>query len=231
MTFPEIQRRAVATEAIATLKRMITRGELLAGQRLPAERDLALMLGVSRPSLREAIRALIALNVLESRHGDGTYVTSLEPELLAEPIDFLLQVSHAGLHSLLEARLAIETAVVGLAARRATDLELSELGRLADSGWDKVGDPVAFVEYDAAFHDRLCAVARSPILGSLMSTLRELVRELRTQLSSTELRRDVLRDHRAIAKALRARDAEAARAAMTQHLERLLDLIETVPSA
>ncbi len=225
--FPEIQRRAVASEAIATLKQMIVRGELQAGQRLPPERELALMLAVSRPSLREAIRALIALNVLESRHGDGTFVTSLEPELLAEPIDFLLQVSHSGLIALLEARRAIETSVVVLAAERATDLELAELGRFAESGRDKIGDRDAFIDYDGAFHDQICAMARSPILGSLMSTLRELVRELRRQLSSHELRRQVLADHRGIAKALRARDGAKASVLMTRHLERLLDVLET----
>ena len=69
------------------------RGELRAGQRLPAERDLAVQLALSRPSLREAIRALIALNILESRHGEGTFVSSLDPELLSEPIDFVLQVN------------------------------------------------------------------------------------------------------------------------------------------
>ena len=64
------------------------RGELRAGQRLPAERELAAQLGLSRPSLRESIRALIALNILESKHGEGTYCGgSLDPELLSEPIE------------------------------------------------------------------------------------------------------------------------------------------------
>jgi GntR family transcriptional regulator, transcriptional repressor for pyruvate dehydrogenase complex len=223
--FPEIQRRAVATEAISTLKQMIIRGELTAGQRLPSERELALLLGVSRPSLREAIRALIAMNVLESRQGDGTYVTSLEPELLAEPIDFLLQVSHAGLISLLEARRAIEAEVVQLAAKRATDLELRELERFADSGRGKLDDVDAFIDYDAEFHERIRVMARSPILGSLMSTIRELVREMRRRISSPALRRSVLADHRAIARALSKRDAERASAAMIKHLERLLDVL------
>lgn len=224
--FPEIRRSAVATEAIATLKQMIIRSELTAGQRLPPERELAVMLGVSRPSLREAFRALIAMNVLESRHGDGTYVTSLEPELLAEPIDFVLQVNDSGLIALLEARRAIEAAVVSLAAVRATDLELLELERFAQSGRDKIDDLDAFGEYDAEFHDRLRTMARSPILGSLMSTLRELIRELRRRVSSADVRRQVIRDHRAIAKALRARDADAASAAMISHLERLLDVLD-----
>ena len=77
--FQTIRRNAVVHDAIDTIKRMIVRGDLQAGQRLPAERDLAAQLGLSRPSLREAIRALIALNILESRHGEGTFVSSLEP--------------------------------------------------------------------------------------------------------------------------------------------------------
>src|SRR5690242_3473316 len=80
--FPVIRRTAVAKEAIDTIKELIVAGEVSPGQRLPAERELAARLGVSRPSLREAIRALIALNILESRHGEGTFVSSLHPEIL-----------------------------------------------------------------------------------------------------------------------------------------------------
>src|SRR5438067_5760864 len=103
------------------VKGMILRGELQAGQKLPPERELAAQLGVSRSSLREAIRALIALNILESRHGNGTFVTSLDPELLAEPIDFVLKVNESALDALFEARKVVEAGVAALAAERATD--------------------------------------------------------------------------------------------------------------
>src|SRR5438876_920131 len=152
--FQTIRRNAVAHEAIDTIKRMIVRGELLAGQRLPAERDLAAQLGLSRPSLREAIRALIALNILESRHGEGTFVSSLEPDLLTEPIDFVLQVNDGGLRALFEARRVLEAGVAALAAQRATHLRLGELADFVQRGRGKLGDARAFIQHAVQFQAR-----------------------------------------------------------------------------
>src|SRR5580765_4057571 len=146
--FTAIPRNAVAQSAIVTIKEMIVRGALRAGQRLPAERDLAAQFALSRPSLREAIRALIALNILESRHGEGTFVSSLDPELLSEPIDFVLQVNDDALLSLFEARRVLEAGVAALAAERATDLELAELDDFVKEGRRKVSDAEAFIEHD-----------------------------------------------------------------------------------
>jgi GntR family transcriptional repressor for pyruvate dehydrogenase complex len=160
--FETIRRNAVAHEAIATIKAMIVRGDLRAGQRLPAERELAAQLGVSRPSLREAIRALITLNILESRHGEGTFVSSLEPDLLAEPIDFVMQVDDGGIAAVFEARHVLEAGIAALAAERATDLELAELEDYVNGGRAKLDDAEAFIEHDIEFHDRLRRAAPSP---------------------------------------------------------------------
>src|SRR4051794_27790489 len=150
---------------------MIVRGELRAGQRLPAERDLAVQLGVSRPSLREAIQALVALNILESRHGEGTFVSALEPRSLAEPIDFLLQVNASSLIALFEARRALEEAAAAMAAVRATDLELAQLDDLMKAALRHSVDADSFVEHDLAFHELIREHARSPILSSLLDSV------------------------------------------------------------
>jgi GntR family transcriptional repressor for pyruvate dehydrogenase complex len=221
--FTAIQRNAVAHSAIATIKEMIVRGELGAGQRLPAERDLAAQLGVSRPSLREAIRALIALNILESRHGEGTFVSSLDPELLSEPIDFVLQVNDDALLSLFEARRVLEAGVAGLAAERATDLELAELDDFVKAGRIKVGDAEAFIEHDVQFHQRLRVLARSPVLASLLSSVTALSMESRRRTAQNQgTRSRALADHQAMVKALRARDAAAAERLMVEHLQHVL---------
>jgi GntR family transcriptional repressor for pyruvate dehydrogenase complex len=211
---------AVAHEAIGTIKQMIVRGEIQPGQRLPAERDLAAQLGVSRPSLREAIRALIALNILESRHGEGTFVSSLEPELLSEPIDFLLQVNDGALQALFEARRVLEAGVAALAAERATDLELAELEDFVKLGRTKLDDAEAFVEHDIEFHARIQRSARSPILASLLTSVATLshVSRRRTAQSATTRAR-ALADHEAMTKVLKARDPLSAHAAMVDHLE------------
>ena len=196
------------------------RGDLRAGQRLPAERDLAVQLGVSRPSLREAIRALIALNILESRHGEGTFVSSLDPELLAEPIDFVLQVNGDALISLFEARRVLEAGVARLAAERASDLELAELDDFVKAGRTKVGEAEAFIEHDVEFHERLRRVARSPVLASLLSSVSALSIESRRRTAQSQATRSrALADHQAMVKALRARDPAAAERLMVEHLE------------
>ena len=93
--FPTLKRTSVSLEAAEAIKALIVSGELGSGDALPPERNLAAMLGISRPSVREALRVLTAMNVVEPRHGGGTYVTSLDPTLLAQPINFLLQVEPA----------------------------------------------------------------------------------------------------------------------------------------
>jgi GntR family transcriptional repressor for pyruvate dehydrogenase complex len=220
LEFPPIKRNAVANEAIDTIKQMIVRGEIGAGQRLPAERELAAQLGVSRPSLREAIRALIALNILESRHGEGTFVSSLEPELLAEPIDFVLQVNADALFSLFEAGRVLEAGIAALAAERATDLELSDLEDFAKLGRTKLDDAEAFIEHDVEFHARVRRMARSPILSSLLASVNALSYESRRRTAAAPaVRARACSDHRAIVKTLKAREAEEARAAMVGHLD------------
>jgi GntR family transcriptional regulator, transcriptional repressor for pyruvate dehydrogenase complex len=218
--FETIKRSAVAREAIDIIKQMLLRGEIQPGQRLPAERELAAHLGVSRPSLREAIRALIALNILESRHGEGTFVSSLEPELLAEPIDFLLQINEDAIYSLFEARRVLEAGVAALAAVRASDLELAELEDFARDGRAKVNDVDRFIEHDVEFHARIRRAARSPILSSLLASVSALSYESRRRTAhSAAVRGRALADHQAMVKTLKKRDPEAAHRAMVAHLE------------
>ena len=219
--FTPLQRSsAVPSQAIDTIKQMIISGTLSAGQRLPAERDLALLLGVSRPSLREAIRALTALNIVESRHGDGTFVSSLDPELLSQPVDFLLQVNHESLRALFEARRALESGIAALAAERATELELAELEGFVKRGQSLIKDVEAFIQHDIAFHTHLRRIARSPILASLLSSVDGLSAESRRQTAQSARTRSLShRDHQRLVRALKARDVVAAQAIMVEHLE------------
>lgn len=222
MEFQTIRRNdAVAHQAVATIKRMIAEGDLGPRQRLPAERELAGHLGVSRPSLREAIRALTALNILESRQGDGTYVSSLEPELLAEPIDFVLQINRESISAFFEARQVLEVGAAALAAERATDIELASLADHTKAGRLTLDDSEAFIEHDIEFHRRISKMARSPILASMLASVRTLAylgRRGTAQVPS--MRKRALLDHEKIVQGLRARDAAAASGAMADHLKR-----------
>ncbi len=217
--FESVRRSRVPAETIGIIKRMILRGELRAGQRLPPERELAAQLGVSRPSLREAIRALIALNILESKHGHGTFVTTLDPELLAEPIDFVLQVNESTLTALFEARSVLEAGVAGLAAERATDLEVARIEEHARGGRAWLSDVEAFIRHDVQFHDLIREAARSPILSSLLASVSALSLESRWRTAqSSAVRRKAAVDHEAVARAIKSRDPRAAHQAMIDHL-------------
>ena len=130
--FPTLKRTSVSLEAAEAIKALIVSGELGSGDALPPERNLAAMLGISRPSVREALRVLTAMNVVEPRHGGGTYVTSLDPSLLAQPINFLLQVAPRTFLHLFEVRQVLEVSAARLAAPKMTDEVVEELQKLAD---------------------------------------------------------------------------------------------------
>jgi DNA-binding FadR family transcriptional regulator len=226
--FRSIQRMpAAAGEVINRIKSMILEGQLEPFQKLPSEKDLAEALGVSRPTVREAVRGLMTLNIVESRHGDGTYVTSLEPGLLAAPIDFLLKVDERGLTAVTDARLVLESGVAELAASRATAEQVEELEKLAAQYEQCIDDVQHCIELDIAFHQRLTAGADSPILSSLVATMTALGLQSRTRTAqSLRMRMAAHSDYVAITRALVRRDAAAARAAMARHLTHVQDSVD-----
>src|SRR6202021_27337 len=125
---------AVTDEAIEKIKGMITSGALRAGDRLPREADLAAELGLSRSSLREAVRALSLVNILDVRRGDGTYVTSLEPRLLLEALSFIVDFHRDDtVLEFLRVRRILEPAATAMAAERITKEESEGLRALLDS--------------------------------------------------------------------------------------------------
>src|ERR1700745_1286902 len=162
---------AVTDEAIEKIKDMITSGALRAGDRLPREADLAADLGLSRSSLREAVRALSLVNILDVRRGDGTYVTSLEPRLLLEALNFIVDFQRGDtLEEFLRVRRILEPAGADLAAERITDEESDGLRALLDS----IGpDPAAeeLVASDLEFHRRIVACSGDSGLSSLLESM------------------------------------------------------------
>jgi GntR family transcriptional repressor for pyruvate dehydrogenase complex len=122
---------AVTDEAIGKIKEMIVSGTLSPGERLPKEAVLAAELGLSRNSLREAVRALSLLNILHVRQGDGTYVSSLEPKLLLEAVTFILDFHQDDtVMQALQVRAILEPAATGMAAQRITEQQLADLREL-----------------------------------------------------------------------------------------------------
>jgi GntR family transcriptional repressor for pyruvate dehydrogenase complex len=211
---------ALTDEAIERIKEMIVSGELRPGDRLPKEADLAERLGLSRNSLREAVRALSLIRILDVRQGDGTYVTSLQPEVLLDTVGFVLDFHRddSVLH-LLEVRRILEPAATAIAATRMTDDQLAELGRLVDPVGAAI-DLNALIAADLEFHRLIAVGSGNPVLASLMEslsapTLRARVWRGLTQEGAVTRTQE---QHQAIHQALVAREPELARSWATVHI-------------
>jgi GntR family transcriptional repressor for pyruvate dehydrogenase complex len=210
----------VPQQIVSRLLDLIQQRHLGPGDRLPAERELAATMGVSRSSLREALRALTVLGVTDMRHGTGTYVSSLEPDLLVRPLSFVLSLSDGGFDQLFEARKVVEPAIAALAAQRIDDTTLDRLDALAMRAGAVVESAEAFLVADVELHDAIRQAARNAILGRFMESIQALaVASRKTTGSRREVREQSVRDHEAIVAALRAREPDGAADAMHRHLD------------
>ncbi|MEH1163861.1 FadR/GntR family transcriptional regulator [Micromonospora sp. CPCC 205539] len=210
----------VTDEAIDKIKAMIVQGELGPGSRLPREADLAERLGLSRNSLREAVKALSLIRVLDVRQGDGTYVTSLEPALLLDAIGFVVDFHQDDtVLQFLEVRRVLEPAATELAAIRMTDGEIAGLRAiLAELG--EAPTVEALVANDLRFHNHIAAGSGNNVLCSLIESLSGPTTRARIWRGLTQegAVRRTREQHEAICEAIEARQPEAARAWATVHV-------------
>ncbi|WP_433528174.1 FadR/GntR family transcriptional regulator [Micromonospora sp. CA-263727] len=211
---------AVTDEAIDKIKQMIVAGELRPGDRLPREPDLAERLGLSRNSLREAVRALALIRVLDVRQGDGTYVTSLDPALLLDALSFVVDFHRDDtVLDFLEVRRILEPAATALAAQRASDEDVAALREVLDG----LGDSPTIEELvanDLEFHRLIAACAGNNVLSSLLDSLSGPTTRARiwrglTQEGAVDRTRE---QHAAILDAIAARQPELARSWATVHV-------------
>lgn len=219
MPFEPFEKDVLPRKISARLLSLIKEKQLRPGDKLPPERELAAMMQVSRPSLREALQALSLMNIIEIRQGDGTYVTSLEPELLAEPLDFIFSLNDSTLLKLFEARKIVEVGIVALAAQRISTAEIEDLETCLEKSLKATDDPKAFLEADLELHKRIMTAAQNPLLSRFMDSISQLGLVSRSRTTEIPgLTKQSAEDHRAIVAALKAHDPEAARQAMLQHL-------------
>jgi GntR family transcriptional repressor for pyruvate dehydrogenase complex len=207
-------------QAIAKLKALVSSGEFTPGARLPTERALTERFRISRSSLREAVRALTMVGVLEPRVGDGTYVTTLEPELLLTGIGFVSDLAKA--ESLLEihhVRRVLESEATRLATPRLTEKDFEKLEECLERM--ETADTVpAFIEADMAFHRVILDACGNSTLASLIENLSSGT--FRARLWQSVVERGAVQatvaSHWSIYKALVARDVDGAAAADVMHL-------------
>ena len=211
---------SVTDEAIARIREMIAEGRLKPGDRLPKEADLAALLGLSRNSLREAVRALSLIHVLDVRQGDGTYVTSLEPERLLEAVGFMVELRHdTSLLEVFEVRRMLEPAAAARAAELINEEQLAEL-ELELARAEAAKSVEELVAHDLDFHRMIVTAAGNQVLTALLVQLNSPTVRARVWRGLTQdgaLDR-TLAEHRGIVAALRAGRADLAHACSLVHI-------------
>lgn len=214
-----IKREPLATEIARRLVEYLLAGGVEPGDRMPSERALAEAFGVGRSAMREALKALTLIGLLEVRQGDGTYLRKPDAALLPQVIEWGLLLGERRTMDLVEARQKIETVIAGLAAERRTAEDVEELRRLLARMEAMDRDHAGFVDADVAFHLRLADAARNTALKEILSSVQALLRAWISRVIAANERTEVsYRDHVPIFEAVARGDAAAASAAMEAHM-------------
>jgi GntR family transcriptional repressor for pyruvate dehydrogenase complex len=237
--FGSFKKSSISEEIVENLLTLIRERELHPGDKLPPERELAATMQVSRPSLREALRALAIMNVIEIRQGAGTYVTSLEPNLLMSHLDFIFALNDSTFLELFEARRILEPGLVEMAAIRITDDEITRLEECVARSIDVLDDHEAFSLLDLQMHELIAKAAGNSILQRCMAVVSQLGKVSRRRtVALPGVTHRTVQDHLAIIRGLKAHNPQAARQAMLEHLRHVEDelkhfmpLEEGAPSA
>jgi GntR family transcriptional repressor for pyruvate dehydrogenase complex len=226
---------ALAAERVVLhLERLIESGHLKPGDRLPPERELARQVGVSRPTVRAGLRSMAALGVVESRHGAGTFITAGPPRLSTGPLSLMAALHGFTRDEMFEARRVLEVGAAGLAADHATGDNLASMAEEVTGMFASLEDPQAFLLHDLRFHRAVAVGSHNAVLAALVEMVSALVYERRRL--TVERARDLKESaemHRRIYAAIRERNADRAREAMSEHLTqaRMAQASEDAPAA
>lgn len=199
------------------------------GDRIPPERELCQKLGIARTSLREALKAMELVGMLDSRVGDGTFVCP-RSEFLSRPLLWAFTgTDHEELREIMEARTIIEENLAAFAAMRGTDEEIKEIGRAVQLMRDSIARGDSILDADMAFHIAVSKAAQNGVLVNAVQLLRNLMRQwILYKLLIPDVPETVLKRHAAIYRAIAARKPNAARNAMRLHLEETSRLVTHV---
>jgi GntR family transcriptional regulator, transcriptional repressor for pyruvate dehydrogenase complex len=220
---------------IDKIKQMLVDGDLRPGDKLPVEKDLAASLGVSRNTLREAVRALSSLKVLQTRQGDGTYVTSLQPALLLDGMGFVADLYREdGELQFLHVRRLLEPEATALAVSRLTDADLAGLRELLDEAHDLVQaemiDHDRLMANDRAFHSLITSHCGNPVLAALVENTSGKTVQARLWRGRLDAGADArtVAEHRLIYDAIIAGDSERARLRAAAHILGVEDAVRAM---
>jgi GntR family transcriptional repressor for pyruvate dehydrogenase complex len=212
-------RESVSAEIARKLLDYLLSGVLLPGDRLPSERELSRTFGVGRSAVRDALKPLTLLGIIDVRQGDGTYLRATESEVLPKAVEWGLLLGERRAVDLVEARRHIEITLATLAAQRRSEEDLRDMRRLLRQMQDAASDD-EFIEADMAFHLRLAEAARNSVLSGILTNIRSLIQVWITRVTlAAETLAPSYQEHVPIMEAVEAGDPAAAAAAMGAHLD------------
>lgn len=224
--FDEIKPQLRSRQIVDQFRRAIAEGALCIGDRLPPERELCLQLGVSRTSLREAVRILEAYGMVRSSQGDGTYITDTFGENVFEFLGFGDMLNRDNFRHLLHTRRVIETGAAEQAVEAADGKDVERLAALVDE-LEAEKDPRKLGMLDARFHELIIEMSGNPILAALYRMIHKILLRGTSLVITLPTARDVaVRDHREIAESFRKRSKKECAASVRRHLKNTEVLIE-----
>lgn len=228
---PLLKREALPAQIVRQLVALVRSGELEPGDRLPAERALAGSLGVGRPTLREALRALQLLGILDIRHGGGVFVSELQPDTLLGPLHLFLSLDSHNLKTILEARKVIEGALLAFVAKTVDDdtlarlqANLAEFERTIEQYQEEELDPARLNELAQEFRGIIENAVDNPILTRAVKSLDVLSAASRSRSIARGSLRRLLENHRRMVEALVRHDPVAAQQALEAHIDYVSDI-------
>ncbi|MCY6370900.1 FadR/GntR family transcriptional regulator [Clostridium ganghwense] len=221
--FTTIKTTKVYEQVIKQIKGMIWDGTLKTGDKLPSERDLSSQLGVSRASIREALRALEVVGLLDCRQGEGNFIRKNFENSLFEPLSIMFILNKSKPQEIFELRRVIEVETAALAAKMITEEELKELRELIEK-IREYGDEDIKARLDKEFHFKIAKASRNSLIVTILNTIStlidSLIKDARFQILKNESNKDIIDyHHNCIYNALERHDSQEAATVMRMHME------------
>ncbi len=221
--FTPVKSQKVYKVVIDQIKDMIKTGQLKKGDKLPPERELVEQLQVSRTSIREALRSLEILGIIESRQGEGNFIRESFNQSLLEPLSIMFMLQESSPKEILELRRVIETETASLAARNIHEEKLNELYEIIKT-FKNTTDEKLNTELDQKFHSKITEASENFLLINILNTISSIIDSFISDarfriMENRDNRETLIQQHEAVYKALYQHDSNSAAEAMKKHLE------------
>lgn len=201
------------------MKNQILSGLWAPGTKIPSENQLSRMLGVSRISVRESLQKMVALDLLEARQGDGTYVRKFQADQRMNSLIPMMMLTRHDIVDVLEFRRIAETGIAALAARRATPDDVAELDALLAKMRKSRRSAAEFARYDLEYHLALARMTRNPVILKIFGVIKDLLSSCMVDIVRTLGVKGGLLYHARILAAVRSGDEKLAQKLMAEHVE------------